>query len=209
MLNTTPPVSETPIPAPTAPIKVGVIGMGFMGRTHAELYRRSGKAVVAAIADADPARLEPGAEGRGGNLALQADSADPLPPGPDPRGYTDGLALIENEDLDLVDICLPVHLHRDLVRAALEAGRHVMCEKPLTRYDFGDGSLIMAEGGWTAAGSMPFDMQFQMISEQATVRFDGDIETPDVTHPVGPTGWHVELDHAIHPSSGAVDGSHS
>jgi len=72
-----------------------------------------------------------------------------------------------------------------------------------TRYEFGDGTLITAEGGWTAAPGVPFEMSFQLFCEKATVRFmaegykiywnDGRVETPDLAAGALPTGWHQEL----------------
>jgi predicted dehydrogenase len=73
----------------------------------------------------------------------------------------------------------------------------------LTNYDFGDGTLVVAEGGWAAGKTVPFEMSFQLICEKATVRFmsegykiyweSGRIETPEVADPKLPTGWHQEL----------------
>jgi hypothetical protein len=45
--------------------------------------------------------------------------------------YTDYRRMLEAEDLDAVDICLPHHLHRDAIVAAAQAGKHILCEKPL------------------------------------------------------------------------------
>ncbi len=51
-----------------------------------------------------------------------------------PKIYTDYRKLIESPDVDVVDICLPTDLHKEAALAAAEAGKHVICEKPLTGY---------------------------------------------------------------------------
>jgi len=51
-----------------------------------------------------------------------------------PKCYTDYRKLIENPDVGVVDVCLPIDLHKEAVVAAAEAGKHVICEKPLTGY---------------------------------------------------------------------------
>ncbi|MDD2479294.1 MAG: Gfo/Idh/MocA family oxidoreductase [Victivallaceae bacterium] len=73
----------------------------------------------------------------------------------------------------------------------------------LARYDFGDGTLVSAEGGWAGTKSVPFEMSFQLICEKATVRFmsegykiyweNGEVESPEVGDATLPTGWHQEL----------------
>lgn len=77
----------------------------------------------------------------------------------------------------------------------------------VTNYDFGDGSLIMAEGGWDAAKTTPFEMSFQLVCEKGTVRLselgyrimyeDGRIEEPKPASEHLPTGWHVEIDYFL------------
>ena len=110
-------------------INVGVIGLGMMGLTHLDVYASSKTAKVVAIADADPGRRTGTVKARG-NVEGQAegrfDVASVL-------GYADGLELIRDPNVHLVDICLPTPLHKMFAIAALEAGKHVLIEKPLGR----------------------------------------------------------------------------
>ncbi|MGW4365720.1 Gfo/Idh/MocA family protein [Nocardia takedensis] len=66
----------------------------------------------------------------------------------DARGSTRWEAAVEAADIDAVVVCTPPHLHRDIVRAALAAGKHVLCEKPLTRTS--DDAAELAERAETA-----------------------------------------------------------
>ncbi|MBN2492447.1 MAG: Gfo/Idh/MocA family oxidoreductase [Planctomycetes bacterium] len=109
-------------------IRVGVAGLGMMGRTHLEVYRRRRDVEVVAVADCDPARLAGAAAGS--NIAALGAAVLDLG---GVRRYTDAEELILDPGVDLVDICLPTPLHAAAVRAAIAAGKHVLVEKPPAR----------------------------------------------------------------------------
>ncbi len=113
------------------PVNVGIIGLGFMGTTHLDIYRQSGKAVITAIADVDPAKRKGDIRTVIGNIS-GGDNTRRLDLN-NVQIYTDGMQLIGDPAVDLVDICVPVHLHTQYALAALAAGKHVLCEKPLAR----------------------------------------------------------------------------
>jgi len=112
-------------------IKVGIIGLGFMGTTHLDIYKNNPKAEVVAVADVNPAKLAGDFStvfaniGGGDNSVPQDMSGLAL--------YQDGMDLINDPNVDLVDICLPTYLHRKYAVPALEAGKHLMLEKPIGR----------------------------------------------------------------------------
>lgn len=110
-------------------IKVGVIGIGMMGSTHLDIYARNPLADVIAVSDIDPERLSGRAQAKG-NIEGQAQSKFDLSSA---RQYDEGMKLIRDPDVELVDICLPTPLHLKYARAALRAGKHVMVEKPVAR----------------------------------------------------------------------------
>jgi predicted dehydrogenase len=95
-------------------LKVGVIGVGGIAHAHFPGWKESPLTEMAAFADIDPAVLKRVAEEQGVKLRYQ-DPAD----------------LIANPEIDIVDICTPNMYHAPLAVAALEAGKHVLCEKPL------------------------------------------------------------------------------
>ena len=96
-------------------IKVGLIGGGGIASAHIRGYAAHAARIgVTAVADAVDRDARPRA-------------ATSWAPRPTP---TTG-ELIAEADLDAVDICLPHHLHRDAIVAAAEAGKHILCEKPL------------------------------------------------------------------------------
>jgi predicted dehydrogenase len=95
-------------------LKVGVIGVGGIARTHFPGWNDSAHADVVALADILEAPLKQA------GAALDID-----------RLYHDPQALIACDDLDIIDVCTPNMYHTPLTCAALEAGKHVICEKPL------------------------------------------------------------------------------
>lgn len=111
-------------------VHIGIIGLGFMGTTHYGIYRDHPSAQVVAIADQDPAKRAGDIRGIAGNLGDGSGHCLDLS---GIRVFTDGLELIQDPDVRVVDICSPLPTHKDLVLAALAAGKTVFCEKPLAR----------------------------------------------------------------------------
>jgi len=113
----------------TEKIKVGIIGIGFMGSTHFRIYREHPLAVVHAIADVDEAKIRGDWRKIIGNVGNE-DNSIPV----DLTGincHTEPMELINDPEIQLVDICLPTYLHKEFIIAALNAGKHVFCEKPV------------------------------------------------------------------------------
>lgn len=112
-------------------IGVGVIGLGFMGRTHLAAYqaaRRDGfPCHVVAVADRDLARLAEPVDERGDIHRAEGESG--IESG-EPRTCEDPAELLADERVELVSICTPTDTHVDLAIAALHAGKHVLIEKP-------------------------------------------------------------------------------
>jgi predicted dehydrogenase len=96
-------------------IGVGIIGAGEIAGAHMRGYVQAAEyARVTAIADVNPARAQRFTERAGG-----------------PEIFADYRQMIASPFVDAVDICLPHHLHKDAIVAAAEAGKHILCEKPL------------------------------------------------------------------------------
>lgn len=107
-------------------VRIGLVGLGFMGSAHARAYGQIDQAELVAVCDTDPARLKPDWQGPTGNL----DVAAPL----DLAGCATfgSLAdLLADADVDMIDICTPTCEHAALTVQALQADKHVFCEKPM------------------------------------------------------------------------------
>jgi predicted dehydrogenase len=108
-------------------IKVGLIGLGGMGNKHLGCHGESDVAEVVAVADVRPERLRPGQSSQQINIGAGGGRIDPEKQ----RLYTSAEELIADDDVELVDICLPTFLHARYCIKALKAGKHVVCEKPM------------------------------------------------------------------------------
>ncbi len=104
-----------------ASIGVGLVGYAFMGRAHSQAWRTVGQAfdlrlspTMAAIAGRDSANVAAAARRYGWHAA-----------------ETDWRRLVARDDVELVDVCTPGSSHAEIAIAALRAGKHVLCEKPL------------------------------------------------------------------------------
>ena len=110
-----------PSPSRGEPLGVAVIGYAFMGRAHSHAWRN-----LSALLPDSPGIRQQVIVGRD---AAQVAVAARL------QGWaesaTDWRAVLDRDDIDLVDICVPGHLHAEIAIAALEAGKHVLVEKPL------------------------------------------------------------------------------
>jgi predicted dehydrogenase len=95
-------------------LKVGVIGVGGIARWHMPGWAASEHTEVIAGCDIDPAALQKWGD-EFNVTKLAGDAAE----------------LIRDPDIDIIDICTPNNYHAPLAIAALEAGKHVLCEKPL------------------------------------------------------------------------------
>jgi len=102
-------------------LRVGMIGYGFMGRAHSNAYKR--------LNDFFPVKHRPVLK------AVAARNKKKAQAFADNWGYerveTDWRNVVNADDIDLVDICSPNNLHKDIVLAAAKAGKMICCEKPL------------------------------------------------------------------------------
>ena len=95
-------------------VKIGLIGAGKMAHWHIRAYKRIPGAEVVAIANPS--------SGKGKELARKYKIR---------KHFSDGLELIEKDNIDAVDICVPSGLHKKFILKALGKGLHVYSEKPM------------------------------------------------------------------------------
>lgn len=110
-------------------IRVGLIGAGFIGRNHFNQYEKlKTLAQVTALCDIEPDRRAGDWSKVGGNVGDAQGTRRDLGK---TRQVADWHEIIAAPDVDLVDICIPTYLHAEMAIAALKAGKHVLCEKPM------------------------------------------------------------------------------
>ncbi|MDL5156349.1 Gfo/Idh/MocA family protein [Actinomycetospora termitidis] len=131
-------------------IHAGIVGTGFMGTVHARAVRRAG-AVVSRIVGSTP-----------GSSAAAADRFD--------AEYATASVeeLLEASDVDVVHVCTPNATHASIAAAALRAGKHVVCEKPLATGLAEADQLLAAAAGRVA--TVPFVYRFYPTVRAARAR---------------------------------------
>lgn len=93
-------------------VRIGIVGTGFIGNVHGRIYSREERAEIAALYDIIPERAEKTARTIGGKVCSSREE------------------LLDN--CDAVLVCAPNKTHREIATAAVEAGKHVFCEKPFS-----------------------------------------------------------------------------
>ena len=107
-------------------LRIASAGFGFMGRMHYKCFNALEGAEVVAICDANP-RIEEDTKRAVGNVGKTEEPIDFS----SFELYTDFAKMLKEAKLDAVSITLPTYLHADFSIKALQAGLHVLCEKPM------------------------------------------------------------------------------
>jgi predicted dehydrogenase len=131
-------------------IRVGVIGVGFIGPAHVEALRRLPGIEVAAIAGSSNDEAEAKAESLGV-----------------PHAFGDYRQLLARDDIAVVHICTPNNLHFEMARAALRAGKHVVCEKPLAMSVKEAAELVELAAKTGLVNAVHFNVRYYPLMRQA------------------------------------------
>jgi len=127
----------------TEPLGVAVIGTGSIANAHLYTYQHSERARLAAVVDVDKARAKDAAQ------RFEAQ-----------RVYTDYHEALADGDVQAVSICTPPFLHVEMTVAALVAGKHVLCEKPVAPALAGLDAIAAAEAASSASFSGVFQLRY-------------------------------------------------
>lgn len=133
--------------------RVGVAGTGFIGRVHARSARLAGASLVG-VAASSPASAMRAADEMGGGL----------------RAFASADEMVVSDDVDVVHLCTPNHLHEPLALRALAAGKHVVCEKPVALDAAGAGRIAEAAAAAGRTVAVPFVYRFHPMAREARAR---------------------------------------
>jgi predicted dehydrogenase len=131
-------------------IKAGIIGTGFIGPAHVEAIRRLGYVEVAAVAE------------RGQDLANRKAAELSIP-----KAYGDYKQLLADPDIQVVHNCTPNHLHFEVNRDILAAGKHVVSEKPLAMDSQESRELVRLAQGAGVVHAIDFNYRYMPLVQQA------------------------------------------
>lgn len=131
---------------------VAIVGTGMIGEVHRRAAILAG-AIVRGVSASSPERA--------GEVALAWDV---------PRAYRDIEEVVADPQVQVVHVCTPNHLHRAMAQAALEAGKHVICEKPLAT-TFEDAKALAALAASTGlVATVPFVYRYHPVVREARAR---------------------------------------
>lgn len=143
-------------------IRAAVIGVGFIGVAHVEALRRLGVDVVGVVGST-PERAQEKADAA--NLPAVYDSVE---------------AVAADPNIDAVHVASPNHVHADQVRVLLEAGKHVVCEKPLALTSQDTAELVDRAESAGVVNAVCFNLRFYPNVHQAMAMVeDGQIGAPN------------------------------
>ncbi len=140
-------------------IKVGVIGTGFIGPAHIEALRRLGDIDVVALAECSDDVARSKAE----ILGIE-------------RYYGDYRELLKDGKIQSIHICSPNYLHYEMAKAALDAGKHVICEKPLAISAAEAEELVELADKQSLVNVVNFNIRYYPLMRQLRLMVDkGDV----------------------------------
>jgi predicted dehydrogenase len=173
-----------------AQVRAGVVGVGFIGVAHVEALRRLGVQVTG-VAGSSPERAR--AKAAAANLPRVHDSVE---------------ALVAAPDVDVVHVATPNRLHSQQVLAALDAGKHVVCEKPLGLTSRETAGMVARAAAAGVVNAVCFNIRFYALCHHMRAMVAaGDIGSPRLVTGsylqdwlLEPTDWNWRLE----PESGGA-----
>jgi predicted dehydrogenase len=132
-------------------IKAAVIGAGFMGGAHVEALHRIGVPVAGVLGVGQ-------AETRAFSERVNA------------RAYESLESLLADGEAQVVHLCTPNHLHHTMAKAALAAGKHVLCEKPLAMSSHEAAELVRLAREQNLVGAVNYSIRYYPLNQEAHVR---------------------------------------
>ncbi|MBN1834700.1 MAG: Gfo/Idh/MocA family oxidoreductase [Spirochaetales bacterium] len=131
-------------------VKVGIVGVGFIGRIHIEALRRLGYVEVVALVS----RKKETADALARDLTV-------------PKAYSRYEDLLNDKEIDAVHLTTVNNLHAPLARQAMEAGKHVLCEKPLAMNSKEAADLLKVARQTGVCHALCHNMRYYPLVKQA------------------------------------------
>jgi predicted dehydrogenase len=176
----------------TAPatLNIGLVGLGFMAATHIRAYRQVQGARVAALCNPSGRHLDGNFTNVGGNIGATEPVILEMAGVKATRNFAD---LLSDPEIQAIDICAPTKAHHELAIAALRAGKHVLCEKPLARASTAAREIVneaaRAKGFFMPAMCLRFWPEWAWLKQAVAEEHFGRVLAARFRRVAEPPGW--------------------
>jgi predicted dehydrogenase len=186
-------------------VRIGIVGIGFMGMIHYLAASKLGGGQVVAVCSRDPKKLSgdwTGIQGNFGPKGAQVDLSGLA-------RYTDVGELLADPEIDLVDLCVPNDEHARLTIRALEAGKHVLVEKPIALTTSDADAMVdaaKASGKLLMVGHvLPFFPEFAFAREAIESGRYGPLRAAHLTRVIARPDWSSGISDSDRSGGPAID----
>ncbi len=175
-------------------VRIGIIGIGFMGMAHYEGAKKLKGAKVTAISTRDPKKLSGDWSSIEGNFGPRGGQVDLSKV----KQYSDYHELLADPDIDLVDICLPTAMHEKVAMDSIQAGKHTLVEKPIAIDLKAANRMVKAaeKAGvqFMVAQVLPFFPEFQFAVECVRSQKYGKLLAAHFRRVMAPPKWSENIE---------------
>jgi predicted dehydrogenase len=186
-------------------VRIGIVGIGFMGRIHYLAAQRLSGAKVAAVCSRDPAKLAGDWRNTRGNFGPEPGQVDLA----GVKKYAAFADMLADPDIDLIDVCTVTDQHAPLALQALKAGKHVLVEKAigLTPAEADDMLAAAKKAGklLMVAHVLPFFPEFKFAAESIRGGKYGKVLGAHFKRVIAKPDWSADIADAAKTGGPAVD----
>lgn len=186
-------------------VKIGILGIGFMGVTHFKAARNLKGGKVVAICTRNKKKLAGDWRGVQGNFGGSGGRQNLT----GIRAYSDMHDLFADKEIDLIDICLPTPLHKPATLAAFKAGKHVLLEKPIEVSLRAAGEMLAAaqkaKRQFMVAQVLRFFPEFRYLKHALETGEHGDLKALQFKRIISVPDWGSWLEDLKRTGGPAID----
>ncbi len=186
-------------------VRIGIVGIGFMGRIHYLAAQRLPGAKVAAVCSRDPAKLAGDWRNTRGNFGPEPGQVDLS----GVKKYAAFAEMLADPDIDLIDICTVTDQHAPLASQALKAGKHVLVEKAIALTTADADAMVSAakRAGklLMVAHVLPFFPEFKFAADIIRAGKYGKVLAAHFKRVIAKPDWSADIGDAAKTGGPAVD----
>src|SRR5213078_2009948 len=186
-------------------VRIGIVGIGFMGRIHYLASQRLKGAKVTAVCSRDPAKLAGDWRNTRGNFGPEPGTVDLS----GVKKYSAVADLLADHDIDLVDVCTVTDQHAPIALQALKAGKHVLVEKAIALSPADADAMVAAAKSagklLMVAHVLPFFPEFKFAAEAIRGGQYGKVVAAHFKRVIAKPDWSADIADAAKTGGPAVD----